>query len=600
MLSTTRRRLLLGGLSAAVLPILAACQPAAAPTATTAPKPAAAPPTPAPAPTNTAAPAAAAAPAPTNTAAPAPAKPTEAPKPAEPTKPAAAAEPTKPAAAPAAVAPAPGAGARIITMAMDADPVSFDCHVQTNFSSAQGSEHFYESLTAFDDKLAVVPSLAASWEQAKDGLSWTFQLDPNAKFHDGSPVTAEDVKWTTDRLLSPDIKSSWAQNWYSQLKGATVVDQRTVRIELKGPSPLLPAVYASLRGATMYPKDGDKKFNIKTQAIGTGPYKLKEFVPADRVVYERNPDYRLKDLPKNDGIFGKIMLDEDARIAAVRSGTVDFAQISPEGAQKLAGVKGYQILNSPRAWVANVALPYQHFPQFKDSRVRKAFSLAIDREEMIKKSLFGAGSLSGNVPTSFGDWALPQEDLKTILKRDVDQAKKLLADAGFPNGRGFPKLMMHTSAAPYPDFLSNSIIMQQNLKDVGIETEIQQMEWGAYVALSGKGDHHLGFSASTFFPDPDLYLWPQAHSKSLNATRGYRHYDQETLDKLLDQLRTDASLSREGRRDLARKIDKMVLDDPPLLVFYNGAFVEAVSDRVKGYVQSFTGRRPGLKNVTVG
>jgi peptide/nickel transport system substrate-binding protein len=86
---------------------------------------------------------------------------------------------------------------------MDADPVSFDCHVQTNFSSAQGSEHFYESLTAFDDKLSVVPGLAASWEQGGDGLSWIFQLDPNAKFHDGSDFTAEDVKWTTDRLLSP-------------------------------------------------------------------------------------------------------------------------------------------------------------------------------------------------------------------------------------------------------------------------------------------------------------------------------------------------------------------------------------------------------------
>jgi ABC-type transport system substrate-binding protein len=143
---------------------------------------------------------------------------------------------------------------------------------------------------------------------------------------------------------SPEIKSSWAQNWYSSVKGAVVVDKKTVRIELKNPWPIGPGVYASLRGATMYPTDADKKFNIKTEAIGTGAYKLKEFVPADRVVYERNPNYRNKDFPKNDGIFGKIMLDEDARIAAVRSGTVDFAQLSPEGAQKLAGIKGYQIL----------------------------------------------------------------------------------------------------------------------------------------------------------------------------------------------------------------------------------------------------------------
>jgi peptide/nickel transport system substrate-binding protein len=569
----TRRRFVMSGLTAAVIPVLAACS-APAP----ANPPAAAQPTSPPA-------------APTQP----PAKPTEVPKPAAAaTAPAATAAPTT---APAVVAPLGGTG--VINLAMDADPVSFDCHVQTNFSSAQGSEHFYESLTAFDDKLNVVPGLAASWEQGSDGLSWTFQLDPNAKFHDGSDFTADDVKWTTDRLLSPEIKSSWAQNWYSSVKGAVVVDTKTVRIELKNPWPIGPGVYASLRGATMYPKDADKKFNIKTEAIGTGAYKLKEFVPADRVVYEKNPSYRIKEFPKNEGIFGKIMLDEDARIAAVRSGTVDFAQLSPEGAQKLAGVKGYQILAGPRAWDTNMAFNFEKYPFFRDSRVRKAFSLAVDREEMIKKSVFGAGVLTGFVPSSFSDWAVPDDELAKILKRDVDQAKELLAQAGYPNGKGIPTLKLHTSSAPYPDFLSNSIVVQQNLKDIGIETEIVQMEWGAYVALSSRYEHDLGFSAATFFPDPDLYLWPPSHSTTLNASKGYRHYDQETLDKLLVTLRTDASQTREQRRDLARKIDTMLMDDPPQLNFYNGAFVEAVSDRVKGYVQSFTGRRPNLRNVSL-
>jgi len=563
----TRRDFVLSGLTAATIPLLAACG---------APTPAA--PTAAPQPTA------------------APAKPTEAPKPAAaPTTPPAAPAPTT---APAVVA-APAAGRGVLNVAMDADPVSFDCHVQTNFSSAQGSEHFYESLTAFDDKLSVVPGLAASWEQGGDGLSWTFHLDPNAKFHDGSDFTADDVKWTTDRLLSPEIKSSWAQNWYSSVKGAVVIDRKTVRIELKNAWPIGPGVYASLRGATMYPTDADKKFNIKTEAIGTGAYKLKEFVPADRVVYERNPNYRNRDFPKNEGIFGKIMLDEDARIAAVRSGTVDFAQLSPEGAQKLAGVTGYQIMAGPRAWNTNMSFNFDKFPFFKDSRVRKAFSLAVDREEMIKKSVFGAGVLTGFVPSSFSDWAVPDTELKQILKRDVDQAKELLAQAGHPNGRGIPTLKLHTSSAPYPDFLSNAIVVQQNLKDIGVETEIVQMEWGAYVALSSRYEHDLGFSAATFFPDPDLYLWPPSHSTTLNASKGYRHYDQETLDKLLATLRTDATQTREQRRDLARKIDTMLMDDPPNLNFYNGAFVEAVSDRVKGYVQSFTGRRPNLRNVTV-
>src|SRR5215831_6132233 len=163
----TRRHFVLSGLTAATIPLLAACS-APAPAAPTA--------------------------APVTKPTEAPAKPTEAPKPAAaPTAPPAAAT-AAPTTAPAVVAK-PAAGTGVLNLAMDADPVSFDCHVQTNFSSAQGSEHFYESLTAFDDKLSVVPGLAASWEQGSDGLSWTFQLDPNAKFHDGSDVTADGIKW---------------------------------------------------------------------------------------------------------------------------------------------------------------------------------------------------------------------------------------------------------------------------------------------------------------------------------------------------------------------------------------------------------------------
>jgi peptide/nickel transport system substrate-binding protein len=206
--------------------------------------------------------------------------------------------------------------------------------------------------------------------------------------------------------------------------------------------------------------------------------------------------------------------------------------------------------------------------------------------------------LTGFVPSSFSDWAVPDDELAQILKRDVDQAKELLARAGYANGKGIPTLKLHPSSAPYPDFLSNSIVVQQNLKDIGIETEIVQMEWRAYVALSTRYEHDLGFSAATFFPDPDLYLWPPSHSTTLNASKGDRHYDQETLDKLVT-LRTDASQTRKQRRGLARKIDKMLMDDPPQINFYNGAFVEAVSDRVKGYVQSFTGRRPNLRNVSL-
>jgi peptide/nickel transport system substrate-binding protein len=483
------------------------------------------------------------------------------------------------------------------TWALEADPVSLDAHQRTNFSSTLAYEHVYESLTAFDDKLNVVPSLASGWEVGKDGLTYTFRLDGAARFHDGAELTAEDVRWSFNRILAPENRSPWATSWYEPLREVVAVDRGTVRIELKRPYPHLPAILASLRGAVVYPRDVDRRGLLTTGAIGTGPFKLKEYLPNERVVYERNREYRARDLPRIDAMVARIVPDEEERISGLRSGALDYATLSPEGVRRLGTGGGHQVVAGPRAWLATVELPYNTHPAFRDPRVRRAFSLAIDREAIIRKSLLGAGVLSGNVPTGFADWALPEAELRPLLRRDVAQARNLLAEAGFPDGKDFPAVKL-VASPDYPEFVSNAEAVQAQLKDVGLSLEVQRVDWGTYIALVNRGDTQLGFSASSFYPDPDLYLWPQGHSRSLHGVRGYRHPNQGELDRTLDAAR-EWNGPREERRELFRKADRMMLEDPPWLTLYVAANVEVLSPRVRGYVGSFTGRRPGFRSVSL-
>jgi peptide/nickel transport system substrate-binding protein len=499
---------------------------------------------------------------------------------------------------PAAVTPAPGGRPSVFTWALEQDPGSFDNQREVAQSAVDAQEHVYESLTQLDERLEPVPALARAVERAPDGMSYRFQLDGAARFHDGAEVTAEDVKWSFDRLLSPELRSPWAESWLEPLLGATVVDRMTVRLDLKRPFPHLPSVLAALRGSAIMPREADRRIDLRTQARGTGPFRLKEYRPGDQVLYERNREYRQRDQPKIDGMLARVVPDEAARASALLSGQIDYATFSPETMSRLQGQPDLRLLGTPLAWIGTVAFPFQQFPQFKDWRVRRAFSLVVDREEVIRKSLLTAGTLSGNVPAGYGDWALPEGELKERLKRDVGAAQQLMAEAGFMNGKNFPKVRLIASPQ-YPELVTNAQVLQANLRDIGVEAEVAVMEWGTYVALTSKGDHELGMQIASFYPDPDLYLWPLAHSRSLVGQRGYRHRQQEELDRLLDQVRSGNG-TREERRGMVQQIDRLLLDDPPQLVLYGRLNLEAIGSRVKGYTPSYTGRRPGFRSITLG
>ena len=524
------------------------------------------------------------------------AKPTEAAKPAtEPTAAPKPAEASKPAAAPAATAApqaAPAGQARrggTLTIAQELDPVSLDPHKTSNFSAVQGFEHVYESLTQYDEKLNVQPALAERWEVSPDGTQYTFFLRKDVKWHDGTEFVAGDVKYWHERMMATETVAPY-KNWFDLIERVDVVDKNTARAVLSKPYPPLLATFAALRGGAITQQGAAEKSNLATTAIGTGPWKLAEYVPQSHLRYVKNPDYWNKELPLLDEFTMKIVLEEDARVAALRAGQVDYAFLTQEGADRVKADRNVTVLESPKAWLTVAQINTSRKP-FDDVRVRQALRLALDPQEIIQKAVSGAAVPSGPVPTGHTDWFVKPEELK-YQQPNLERARALLVEAGQSDLK-FTIL----SSPQYPEFVTTALVMQDAFKKIGVTAEVQQLEWGTFVKQVNPPsfDYDVNITARTFYPDPDHYLFPYFHSKSVNNPNG--SYQNAKVDELLERGRTVADTAE--RHQVYAELQKLLEDELPHMWFYSGVNIEAVRNHVKGYVPSFTGRRIALKQTWI-
>jgi peptide/nickel transport system substrate-binding protein len=486
----------------------------------------------------------------------------------------------------AATASQPRRGGTLVAAA-EVDPVSLDPHTNSNFSAAQGFEHLYESLTGYDAKNLIVPVLAQKWEISNGGKTYVFHLRPNVKFHNGQTMTGEDVKYSIDRVLDPKTASPW-RSWFDTIEEIKVIDPLTVQMNLKVPYPGLLGSFAGMRASGIIPKGLAERENLKVKAIGTGPFKLVEYVPQDHITYARHPDYWDQPLPYLDGMTFKILTEETAREGALRAGQIQYAFINAQGAEQLARVPGVKVL---KGLVATVILQYINVAKkpLSDWRVRKALRMAVDTNEIIQKAAFGAAVPSGPIPTGYGDWYL---DPKTLPynKPDLEGAKKLLAEAGYPGG-GF-KIEIKCSPQ-YPQFVAIALVVQDSVKKIGVDAQVVQQEWGAFVKdndvviqTGGKEGGEIFTSGNTFRPDPDGYIYPYFH---MGAERNYGGYSNPKLEPLMQQARSITN--HDQRRSLYVQIQRALLEESPNWWWYVAYNIEATSAKVQGYSQSFTGRR---------
>jgi len=471
--------------------------------------------------------------------------------------------------------------------AAETDPVALNPITNSNFSSTQGFEHCYESLTAFDARLNIVPALAERWD-TPDPTTYVFHLRRGVKFHDGSEFTAEDVKYTFDIVLNPKGPAVWRGN-FDQVDRIDVVDPHTIRFTTKAPFPPLLGALAILRSSAIIPKGAMDRIKLETQIVGTGPYRLVEYVPKSHLKLRRNPDYWGKPLPYIEEVTFRVLEEEDARVAGLRAGSLDYAFLTPEGVQRLRNEKGLVITSRPRTYLYAFVINRQRKP-WSDPRVRQAISLATNRAEFVEKVFSGGATMAGPIPVGFGDWALPAEELTgKWFKPDVAKAKQLLRETGVPEGQPIDLLV----TAFNQNFPGLAVVFAEQMKQIGLGVKIRQVEQGVFLKEVAPPTFNYDIQANAYTArhDPDGYVYNGLYSKTPNAA-GYAN---PKVDELLVKART--TIDRAQRKAMYQEIQRLLLDDAPNVWLCNDQVTEGLQGHVKGYTQSpYTYRAWGLKH----
>ncbi len=417
-------------------------------------------------------------------------------------------------------------------------------------------DNAFDTLILRDKEMKLIPGLAVSWA-AIDDTTWEFKLRPGVKFHNGEAFDAASVKFTFDRVIDPDAKSPTI-SYIRPIVGIDVVDPLTVRVRTNGPDPLLPTRMSRYPAYIVPPKYiaevGKDVFARKP--VGTGPYKVTEFVQDDRVVMVANPDY-WRGKPTIPRVVWKPIPEATARIAALVSGEVHLIEGVPAELVGLVKASPDLSLEQVRNGGLTIYLGLKSAEKpLSDVKVRRALSMAIDRKTIVTEILKGLGTATGS-QTSPADFGYKAIDPPAY---DPAKAKALLAEAGYPDGFSIKMQVPRR-------YISSAEVGQaiaQQFAAIGVKAELEVPEWSVYAQQVPAGKqapiYMLGWG-STQTLDADAALFA-----ILRTGEPYSTVAMPALDTLLDQSRKIVDADR--RKAVLLEIQDKMVEDVPLLTLY--------------------------------
>ena len=391
-----------------------------------------------------------------------------------------------------------------LTFGLESDPVAMAPYGMAPGAAHWGKEHTYDSLAEFDKGLNIRPALAESWKVDKTGV--TFNLRKGVKFHNGKELTAADVVYSVKLMKNPPPPgtAAVAANVPGTITNARAISKYVVRLDLSAPDARVIGFFAWQRYGPIVPEGLYDQINVSRQAIGTGPFRLTNFTPLDRVELVRNPNFWKPGQPYMDGITMKVMTDEQARVAALRAGAIDGATLSVDVARSLRNESNLQVLSNLNAAFRELQMtlkPGRNEP-WADTRVRRAVNFAINRQQIIQNVYSGEASYTSYVPPGYGPWPVKEADLKRkYAKFDLPAAKKLMADAGM--AKGFSVDMTIVNLQDYP---SVAALLVQQMKQINIDLNIKGTEIGTFASIYSAGTYDWFLNGRGMRGDVDGYV----------------------------------------------------------------------------------------------
>jgi len=454
-----------------------------------------------------------------------------------------------------------GNGKSEIRMAISIDPDGLDPHRTAAAATFQITNNIYDTLVDVTPDGQMVPGLAKDWTVSEDGLSITFHLKKGVHFHNGKEVTAEDVKYSFERLKSEE--SPKASN-YANITDIRVDDPYTITFLTENPDTALVSNFA-YPWAAIVPKDsGDE---LKNHPVGTGPYMLEEWVPQQHIILKKNPENADAKL---ETIKFIMIPDATSQILALKSGEVDIIQINGDQAAQFKKDPDYKILEMEMNAVQLMAMNSKN-KALGDVRVRQAIAHAIDRKALIDTVWFGYGKeIGSHFPPMLKEYV----DTTDVLPYDPEKAKQLLAEAGYDGGL---TLEMYLPTA-YPFYVDAGQIIAHQLKEVGIQVNIHTIEWGTWLSdVYTNRNYDLTVVGHNGRLDPYALL----SRYETDSGENYMNYSNEKVDEILANIRKEKD--EEKRTELFKKLQLLLAEEVPAYYIQSPILLYVTGKNVEGF-----------------
>jgi oligopeptide transport system substrate-binding protein len=491
------------------------------------------------------------------------------------------------------------------------DPITIDPSLTTEISSAQVIMNCFEGLMGYDSSGKLVPAAAKSYTVSDDGLTYTFKLREDGAWSNGDTVKASDFVFAWTRTLSPETAADYATEMFyikngekfnsGEVKasdlGIKAIDDYTLEVKLENPTGFFLAITTSFFYMPENEKvvSKNKEWTLKGETyVGNGPFKLLEWRPKDRIVIVKNPKYRDAAQVKLDRVEFRILTDANSTLATYEAGDIDVADSNIPAAMVpslLAEGKAKNVPYLGTVWmhfnVSDNAMEYDP-AQAKatlDPRVRKALNLAIDRNVLVKNV-----TKSGERPaTSFVPYGIIGSDGKDFKDKDyfkpegdVAQAKRLLAEAGYPDGKGFPALTYI-----FGNFGVNGDVAQavqaMLKKNLNVTLNLEDMEYGVMLERRGKKNRQYIMAYHRWiadYVDPSNFLTLFTFADSSN-------HNNPKYDALIKE--AQSMVDPIKRFDKLREAEAVLMDDMPFIPLYYMTNTIMVRDYVKNYNKDIMG-----------
>ncbi len=457
-----------------------------------------------------------------------------------------------------------------------ADAVTLDPHKTNDAASATPMKQIYNTLIALDDNMQPAPSLATEWK-ALDDFTWEFKLAKGVKFHNGEEMKASDVEFTIKRFINPET-ATVAGFMLSSVSDVKVIDDYTVQLITKVPFASiiynLTHVSTSILNEKAVTEAGND-YGIKP--VGTGPFKFVEWKRNQEIVMEKNEDYFMPPT-QIDKITFRIIPEGATSFSELKTGGVDVVlDVQTQYKEQFDADQELELIDFLTFSTRYLAFDHRQEP-FNDVRVRKAVNYATDKDAIIRVAYDGNADILAQPMTpkinGYDDTIKPYE-------YDVEKAKQLLAEAGYPDG--FSSIL-YLSDKEEDNKLAT--ILQSQLKEVGINVDLQVLEWGAYLDKVAEGVPMFLLGWTTVTADADNGMYSNFHSSAFGKQGNRIYYNNPVIDDLLDKGRTE--FDSQKRTDNYKEVSKIVSEDAVWDFLVMKKYLVGTSKKVKNFKPSPT------------